>query len=238
MTEYAIDMEQVSLGYEGKTVLEQVDFQIPRGVLSAILGPNGAGKSTLVKGILGLLKPTTGTITLCQSDSIAYVPQSESVDWDFPATVLDVVMMGSYGRLGWLKRPSKKEKAQALEKLSKLGIENLANRQINQLSGGQKQRVFLARAFMQEATIYVLDEPFKGVDIQTEQTMVALFQKLHEQGQTLVVVHHDLHSVTDYFDHLSFVKGTVLAQGYTQEVFTPDNLRRCFGKGNLIEMRG
>lgn len=237
MTEQAIQIQNLSLGYEGTAVLEQVDLQIPRGSLTAVLGPNGAGKSTLMKGILGLLKPMTGEILRSSEDSIAYVPQSDSVDWDFPATVLDVVVMGSYGRLGWLKPPGKAEKQQGRAMLAKLAMEDCAQRQIKQLSGGQKQRLFLARALMQEASIFVLDEPFKGVDIQTEKTMVTLLKELQSQGKTLVVVHHDLHTVEEYFQRVIFVQGKIIASGETQEVFTPKNLSRTFGKGNLLEMR-
>lgn len=233
----AIEILNLSLGYEGNMVLEDVNLTIPRGTLCGFLGPNGAGKSTLVKGILALMKPMSGHITVSKEDTMAYVPQSDAVDWDFPATVLDVVMMGSYGRLGWFKRPGKGEKAQAQAVLRKLNMEEYQKRQINQLSGGQKQRVFLARALMQEASIFVLDEPFKGVDVQTEKTIVTLLKELQSQGKTLVVVHHDLHTVEEYFDWLVFVQGSIVATGATQEVFTPDNLRRTFGKGNILEMR-
>lgn len=233
----ALMLEGVSLGYPGNMVLEDVNVTIPRGTLSAILGPNGAGKSTLVKGILGLLKPTSGKITLPPQDTVAYVPQTDAVDWDFPATVLDVVLMGCYGRLPWLKGPGKAEKTEAHENLEKLGIESLANRQINQLSGGQKQRIFLARALMQNPSLYLLDEPFKGVDIQTEKTMVSLLKDLQSQGKTIILVHHDLHTVEEYFDRVTFVHGTVLASGEVQEVFTSENLKKCFGTANILEMR-
>lgn len=235
--DYALSMDGVTLGYPGKVVLDQASLRIPRGTISAILGPNGAGKSTLVKGMLGLLKASQGQISIPSHESIAYVPQSDAVDWDFPATVLDVVLMGCYGRLGWLKRPGKAEKAKAMENLEKLSMESLANRQINQLSGGQKQRIFLARALMQEASLYLLDEPLKGVDIQTEKTLISRLKELQTQGKTIILVHHDLHTVEEYFDWVTFVQGTILASGPVEEVFTPENLKNCFGKGNLLEMR-
>lgn len=236
---YALEIHDMTVAYDSKPVLWDIDLQIPTGSMAAIMGPNGAGKTTLLKGILQLLKPISGNITFPSlgEGHIAYVPQSESVDWDFPITVQEVVTMGSYARLGWLKRPSKKEKALALEKLKAVGLQEFASRQIYQLSGGQKQRVFLARALMQEADIYFMDEPFKGVDVQTEKTIVTLLKELQKQGKTIIVVHHDLQTVEEYFDWVTLINVEVVANGSVDEVFHLENLKKTYGSGSLFPMR-
>lgn len=235
-TNYAVEVEDLSVAYDVRPVLWDVDLDVPIGTLLAIVGPNGAGKSTLLKAILGLVKTATGSVTYFFDDEkganrrnrIAYVPQSSSVDWDFPTTVLDVTMMGRYGRLGWIRRPSKKDKEIAMEMLKKMGMESFATRQISQLSGGQQQRVFLARALAQEADIYFMDEPFKGVDVKTAAIIFELLKNLRDAGKTVIVVHHDLQTVKDYFDWVTLLNIRVVASGPVEEVFTDENLRKTY----------
>ncbi len=238
-TQYALEIHDLTVAYDHKPVLWDIDLQIPVGSLAAIMGPNGAGKTTLVKAVLKLLKPVSGKITFpaLAKTSIAYVPQSESVDWDFPATVLEVVTMGRYGHLGWLKHPSKHDRALAMELLQTVGMDGFAKRQINQLSGGQKQRVFLARALLQEADLYIMDEPFKGVDAQTEKTIVSLLKDLQAQGKTIIVVHHDLQTVQAYFDWVTFINLEVIASGPESQVFHQENLQKTYGSGDLFPVR-
>ncbi|SHK14506.1 manganese/zinc/iron transport system ATP-binding protein [Anaerocolumna jejuensis DSM 15929] len=244
-TDYAVQIEDLTVAYDAKPVLWDIDLDIPQGKLMAIIGPNGAGKTTLLKAMLGLLVPVTGTVHFFQEtdnslrklkNKVAYVPQSGSVDWDFPATVLDIVLMGCYGRLGFIKRPGKKDREDALQCLYKVGMEGYASRQISQLSGGQQQRVFLARALMQTADIYFMDEPFKGVDIQTEKAIVLLLKELKESGKTVVVVHHDLQTVPEYFDWVTLINIKVIASGPVEEVFHEQNLKKAYrSTGNLLK---
>src|SRR5215217_5840548 len=197
----AIEVTDLTVAYHEKPVLWDVDLSVPPGVLMAIVGPNGAGKTTLIKAILGLIEPVAGQVSIFgrpyseQRRQVGYVPQRGSVDWDFPTSVLDVVMMGRYGALGWIKRPGKAERAAALEALAKVGMEQFAHRQISQLSGGQQQRVFLARALVQDAQLYFMDEPFQGVDATTERSIVGILRELRSRGRTVLVVHHDLNTV-------------------------------------------
>lgn len=239
----AVEVEDLTVAYDAKPVLWDVDLEIPQGTLMAIVGPNGAGKTTLIKSMLGLLKPITGSVRFFESEQsaqalrnrIGYVPQSGSVDWDFPTTVQDVVLMGTYGKLGWFKRPRRQDKELTLEMLKKVGMEEFANRQISQLSGGQQQRVFLARALAQEADIYFMDEPFKGVDAKTEKTIVDLLRELRDQGKTVVVVHHDIQTVPEYFDWVTLINLRVTASGPVEEVFTEENLRKTYrSTGTLL----
>jgi manganese/zinc/iron transport system ATP- binding protein len=201
----------------------------------AIVGPNGAGKTTLIKAILGLLTPAAGRVLIYgqpfeeQRRVVGYVPQRGSVDWDFPTSVLDVVMMGRYGELGWIKRPGKKEKRMAIEALEKVGMSDYLNRQISQLSGGQQQRVFLARALIQDASVYFMDEPFQGVDAKTERAIIAILQELRSSGKTVIVVHHDLQTVPEYFDWVTLLNVRRIASGPVNEVFTDENLRLAYG---------
>jgi len=231
----ALHIEDLTVSYHSKPVLWDIDLDVPPGVLAAIVGPNGAGKSTLIKSVLGLVKPAAGHITLFgrsyreQRRLVGYVPQRASVDWDFPTTVLDVVMMGLYGQLGWLRRPGRRQREQALAALAQVGMDPYATRQISQLSGGQQQRVFLARALVQDATLYLMDEPLAGVDATTEQAIITLLKTLRSQGKTVIVVHHDLQTVASYFDHLVFLNVRLIAQGPIREVYTSDNLRRTYG---------
>jgi manganese/zinc/iron transport system ATP- binding protein len=204
-------------------------------VLLAVVGPNGAGKTTLIKAILGLVDAAAGRTLVYgrpyaeQRRLVAYVPQRGSVDWDFPTSVLDVVMMGLYGRLGWLRRPGRTERAAAMAALEQVGMQDLADRQIAQLSGGQQQRVFLARALVQDAEVYLMDEPFQGVDATTERAIVHLLQQLRAAGKTLLVVHHDLQTVPEYFDWAFLLNVRRIAAGPVEEVFTEDNLRLTYG---------
>ena len=231
----AIEVNDLTVAYREKPVLWDVDLEVPPGVLMAIVGPNGAGKSTLIKAALGLVRPAAGRVLVHgrpyaeQRRLVAYVPQRGSVDWDFPTSVLDVVMMGRYGALGWLKRPGSAERAAALDALDKVGIRDLAERQISQLSGGQQQRVFLARALVQDAQLYFMDEPFQGVDATTERAIVILLQELRSAGKTVVVVHHDLQTVPEYFDWVTMLNVRRIASGPVQEVFTEQNLRLTYG---------
>ncbi len=231
----AIEVTDLTVAYRDKPVLWDVDLTVPEGVLLAIVGPNGAGKTTLIKAMLGLVDVAAGQTLIYgepytrQRQLVAYVPQRGSVDWDFPTSVLDVVMMGLYGRLGWLRRPGKQERAQALAALEKVGMDDLAERQISQLSGGQQQRVFLARALVQDAQVYFMDEPFQGVDATTERAIVTLLQELRQAGKTLVVVHHDLQTVPEYFDWVLLLNVRRIAAGPVDEVFTDTNLRLTYG---------
>ena len=244
-SDIAVQIEDLTVAYDAKPVLWDIDLNIPQGKLMAVIGPNGAGKTTLLKAMLGLLIPVSGSVRFFEEtenslrklkNKVAYVPQSGSVDWDFPATVLDIVLMGCYGRLGFFKRPGKKDKENALQCLQKVGMEEYAARQISQLSGGQQQRVFLARALMQTADIYFMDEPFKGVDVQTEKAIVVLLKELKASGKTVVVVHHDLQTVPEYFDWVTLINIKVIASGPVEEVFHEQNLKIAYrSSGNLLK---
>lgn len=231
----AIIVEDLTVAYGEKPVLWDVDLTVPSGVLMAIIGPNGAGKTTLIKAVLDLVDTAAGRVLIYgesysrQRRLVGYVPQRGSVDWDFPTSVKDVVMMGRYGALGWLKRPGKKEQDMALAALEKVGMSRYAERQISQLSGGQQQRVFLARALVQDALVYLMDEPFQGVDATTERAIVSLLQELRAQGKTVVVVHHDLQTVPEYFDWAALLNVRLIASGPVGEVFTEENLRLTYG---------
>jgi manganese/zinc/iron transport system ATP- binding protein len=231
----AIEVTDLTVAYHEKPVLWDVDLEVPAGVLMAIVGPNGAGKTTLIKAILGLIQPAAGQVLIHgrpytqQRQIVGYVPQRGSVDWDFPTTVLDVVLMGRYGALGWLRRPGRQDRARALEALEKVGMHTFAERQISQLSGGQQQRVFLARALVQDAQLYFMDEPFQGVDATTERAIVTLLQSLRASGKTVVVVHHDLQTVPEYFDWVTLLNVRRIASGPVAEAFTEHNLRLAYG---------
>jgi manganese/zinc/iron transport system ATP- binding protein len=232
---HAIEVTDLTVAYKDKPVLWDIDLEVPEGILMAIVGPNGAGKTTLIKAILGLLEPAAGQVLIQgapykeQRRLVGYVPQRGSVDWDFPTTVIDVVMMGRYGSLGWIRRPGKQERQKAMEALEKVGMSAFAERQISQLSGGQQQRVFLARALVQDAHIYFMDEPFQGVDAVTERAIVTLLQDLRAAGKTVVVVHHDLTTVPEYFDWVMLLNVRRIASGPVSEVFTDENLRLAYG---------
>jgi len=229
-------VRDLTVVYREKPALWDVDLEVPAGQLCAIVGPNGAGKSTLIKAVLGLVPVASGQVrffgqSLAQARKrIGYVPQRGSVDWDFPTSVLDVVMMGLYGQLGWFKRPGPREREAALRCLEQVSMQAFTTRQISQLSGGQQQRVFLARALAQDADLYFMDEPFAGVDAVTEEAILRVLHELKKQGKTVVVVHHDLETVRDYFDHLTLLNVQVIASGPMEEVFTPENLKRTYGE--------
>jgi manganese/zinc/iron transport system ATP- binding protein len=236
----AIAVEDLTVAYRDKPVLWDVDLRVPAGVLLAVVGPNGAGKTTLVKAILGLVSPVAGHVAVHgrsyaeQRRDVGYVPQRGSVDWDFPTSVLDVVLMGTYGQLGWFRRPGRKQNAAAREALAKVDMLHLADRQISQLSGGQQQRVFLARALVQDARLYFMDEPFQGVDAATERAIVQILQDLRRGGRTVVVVHHDLQTVRDYFDWVALLNVRLVACGPVAEAFTEANLRATYGERALL----
>ncbi len=235
MTKPVVDIKDLTVAYRDTPVLWDIDVQIPKGVMMAIVGPNGAGKSTLIKAILGLLRPACGQIRILgkpYSDVrtlVGYVPQRNTVDWDFPTDALDVVLMGLYRKIGWIRRPGKKDRQLALEALEKVGMADFASRQISQLSGGQQQRIFLARALVQNADIYFLDEPFAGVDAQTEQAIVTLLKNLKKAGKTLIVVHHDLQTLTEYFDWIMMLNVHLIGAGPIDTVLTNENLRLAYG---------
>jgi manganese/zinc/iron transport system ATP- binding protein len=231
----AVEVRDLTVAYRERPVLWDIDLIVPEGVLMAIVGPNGAGKTTLIKAILGLVKPAAGEILIygrsfaSQQRRVGYVPQRGSVDWDFPTNVLDVVTMGLYGRIGWFKRPGRSDRTKALHALEKVGMADYADRQISQLSGGQQQRVFLARALVQDADVYFMDEPFQGVDATTERAIIALLRELRSDGKTVVVVHHDLQTVPEYFDEVLLLNVRRLASGPIGDVFTEENLRKTYG---------
>lgn len=231
----ALHVEDLTVAYRNAPVLWDIDLDVPPGVMCAVVGPNGAGKSTLLKAALGLVQPTAGHVRFFglpyakARARVGYVPQRSTVDWDFPATALDVVEMGLYGRLGWFRRPGRAARAQALAALAAVEMADFAARPIADLSGGQQQRVFIARALVQAPDLYILDEPMAGVDAVTEAAIVALLQRLRDQGRTVIVVHHDLQTVQRYFDWLVILNVRVIAQGPVAEVYTPENLRRAYG---------
>jgi manganese/zinc/iron transport system ATP- binding protein len=230
-----LEVHDLTVAYHTKPVLWDVDVTIPEGRLVAIVGPNGAGKSTLLKTALGLVKASSGYVRIFGREAkdarnaVAYVPQRESVDWDFPARVEDVVLMGRYGSLGWLRRPKHEDRDVARRAIERVGIGGLADRQISRLSGGQQQRTFLARALAQDAKLYLMDEPFAGVDAPTERAILDLLKDLRDRGRTVVCVHHDLQTVPEYFDWVVLLNFRLLAAGPVEEAFTPDNLQKTFG---------
>ena len=231
----AIEVNDLTVAYGEKPVLWDVDLLVPTGVLMAIVGPNGAGKSTLIKAVLGLVDSAAGQVLVHgrpygeQRREVAYVPQRGTVDWDFPTSVLDVVMMGRYGDLGWFRRPGSRERGLAMQALGKVEMQEFAARQISQLSGGQQQRVFLARALVQDARVYLMDEPFQGVDATTERAIVRVLQELREQGNTVVAVHHALQTVPEYFDEVMILNVRHIAFGPVETAFTEENLRTAYG---------
>ncbi len=230
-----IEVHDLTVTYSQKPVLWGIDLSLPKGSLVGIVGPNGAGKSTLIKAIMELIPLSSGYVKLFGQtldevrEKISYVPQRESVDWDFPASVYDVVMMGRYGKLGLFKRPRQADREAVAESLRLVGMEAYRNRQISQLSGGQQQRVFLARALAQQAEIYFMDEPFAGVDAATEKAIVELLKRMSQEGKTVVVVHHDLQSVARYFDWLILLNMRLVASGPTTEVFKEELLQEAYG---------
>lgn len=230
-----LSVHAMTVAYDRKPVLWDVDYDAPPASLVAIIGPNGAGKSTFIKACLGLLPRASGEVEFWGRrlaevrQRVGYMPQRESVDWDFPVSVLDVVCMGMYRRIGWFRPVSRARKAQALKHVERVGLADLAHRQISQLSGGQQQRVFLARALAQEADFYFMDEPFAGVDAATERAIIDVLRSLRSQGRTVICVHHDLHSAHEYFDQCVLLNMRIVAAGPTSEVLTRENLQRTYG---------
>lgn len=224
----------LSVAYRAEPVLRAVDFTVPTGVVMGIVGPNGAGKSTLIKAMLGLVAPLAGHTEFFGQPlqrarrRVGYMPQSTSVDWDFPTTVRDVVVMGTYGDLGWLRRPGRTERQRAEDALAQTGIVDLADRQIGELSGGQRQRVFLARTLVQAPDLYFMDEPFQGIDAKSQQAIVHVLHDLRVQGKTVVIVHHDLATVRDYCDHVTLLNKRVIASGPAEEAFTKESIRVAY----------
>ncbi|WP_338760782.1 ABC transporter ATP-binding protein [Bernardetia sp. ABR2-2B] len=230
-----LETHDLTVSYERKPVLWDIDLSLPKGSLVGIIGPNGAGKSTLIKAIMGLLPLSSGYVKLMDKnldevrDKVSYVPQRESVDWDFPISVFEVVLMGRYGKMGLMRRPSKKDKEVALQSLEQVGMSAFASRQISQLSGGQQQRVFLARALAQEADLYLMDEPFVGVDAATESAIITLLREMREAGKTVIVVHHDLQSAAEYFDWVVLLNMRLVASGETKTTLTKTLLEETYG---------
>lgn len=237
-----ITIKNVTVAYDKTPVLWDIDLSLPLGKMIAIIGPNGAGKSTLFQAILNFIKPMTGEI-LCFGfpytevrRRIAYIPQRSSIDWNFPTTVLEVAAMGRYRKFQWYPWIPKRDLEAAKEILSMLDLDLFQDRQINQLSGGQKQRLFLARALLQEADLYLLDEPFAGIDATTERMMMEVFTTLQNKGKTVCMIHHDLHSVEKYFDYTVILNTRVVASGSTSEVFNFNNIQKAFGsRSTLLE---
>jgi manganese/zinc/iron transport system ATP- binding protein len=237
----ALDVSHLTVVYDNETVLSDCTVAIPQGLMVGIIGPNGAGKTTFIKSVLGLVPHQEGTIFIGgmsvnnARSHVAYVPQRSTIDWDFPITVFDMVLMGCYGRLGWFRRPGKAEYNCAHEALVAVGLESYKDKPIGVLSGGQQQRAFLARALVQDAQIYFLDEPFAGVDIPTEKIIITLFKKLRDEGKTVIVVHHDLSTASLYFDWVMLLNKKCIACGPVEEVFVSHYLDRAYG--NVCALR-
>jgi manganese/zinc/iron transport system ATP- binding protein len=242
-THIPVSVRHLSVAYDRKPVLQDIHYDTPEGDLIGVIGPNGAGKSTLIKSILGLLPLANGEVNIYgkpyakQRHLVGYVPQRESVDWDFPTDAFDIVLMGRYGKLGWFRRPTAKDREIAMACLQKVGMDALAHRQISQLSGGQQQRVFLARALAQDAQIYLMDEPFAGVDAATEKSIMQVLHELKQQQKTVLIVHHDLQTVHAYFDSVLLLNLRKIASGPTDEVFHSENLQKTYG-GRLAILPG
>jgi len=236
----AVKVEKLNVNYDRTPALWDIDFEIPQHQLVGIVGPNGAGKSTLLKALLGSVKTKSGSVLLFEKPykavrkRVAYVPQRSSVDWHFPISVLDVVVMGRYGKLGLLKWVGKEDRIAAEKALERVGMLCFANRQISELSGGQQQRVFLARALLQQADLYLMDEPFAGVDMATEKAVIELLISLKSEGKTMLIVHHDLTTVKSYFDWLILLNGHLISCGPVDEVFTEQNLNKAYGHAAFL----
>ncbi len=236
----ALGVDKLTVHYDKTPVLWEIDFEIPKGLLVGVIGPNGAGKSTLLQTILGILKPISGSISVFDQPykqvrkKVAYVPQRTSVDWNFPINVLEVVLMGRYGKLGLLKRAKRADRLAAEDALERVGMLSFAERQISELSGGQQQRVFLARALLQEADLYLMDEPFAGIDMATEKALIELLSSLRAEGKTLLIVHHDLTTVKSYFDWVILLNACLIGCGPVEEVFHEENLKKAYGSSAYL----
>lgn len=244
-TSAGLEFHDVTVAYGRRPVLWNVDLTVPGACLFGIIGPNGAGKSTLLKAALGLVPLAGGEVRILGApleqvrSRVGYVPQRESVDWDFPVTVTDVVLMGTYARLGWLRRPGPRERSLAAECLDRVGLTDVADRQIGRLSGGQQQRVFLARALAQQADVYFLDEPMAGVDARSQERIFRVLSDLRAEGRLVVIVHHDLRSVAEWFDAVALIDMRLVATGPVAAVLTPENLRRTYaGRLDVLDEIG
>lgn len=239
----ALEVQGLTVAYDGAPVVQDVSFKVSKGKLVGIVGPNGAGKTTMIKAMMDSLPIVSGRVEVLGEQGkharreLIYVPQRASVDWDFPLTVRDVVMQGRYGSLGLLKRPRAEDRDRVASALEKVGITSLADRQIGELSGGQQQRVFLARALAQDGSVYLMDEPFQGVDAATESAIIDVLRALRTAQKTVIVVHHDLSTVRDYFDELILLNVQLIAHGPTAETFTPELLQKAYG-GKLAMFDG
>ena len=239
-THFACETKGLTAAYGDEPVLRDVNFQVPHGVVMGIVGPNGAGKTTLLKALIGLMPLLSGSVSFFgQSyqrarNRIGYMPQQRSVDWDFPTTVFDAVMMGTYGSLGWFKRPGAVERERTERALEEVEMTDLADRQIGELSGGQRQRTFLARALVEEPDVYLMDEPFQGVDAASEKAIVTVMHALRERGKTIIIVHHDLTTVRGYCDWVTLLRIGIVAAGPVNEVFTDENLKVTYGRSNTF----
>lgn len=241
----SLEVQDLTVAYQHQPVLWNINFSVPEGKLTGIIGPNGAGKSTLLKAIMELTPASAGKVKILGESlkkirhQIAYVPQKDAVDWDFPATVMDVVKMGRYGNKNLFKRLNKKDEAIAIECLSKVEMLDFANRHISELSGGQKQRVFIARALAQEAQVYFMDEPFAGIDANSEKQIMNILLKMQAEGKSIFVVHHDLQSAIDYFDYMLLLNTRIIAVGTLENVFTSEKLKETYGgKLSLLDKVG
>jgi manganese/zinc/iron transport system ATP- binding protein len=239
---YPIEIKNLSVTYRNEPALWNINLNFSEGKMIAIVGPNGAGKSTLIKAIMGLVPITAGRVSVYgkpyskQRSEVAYVPQRGTVDWDFPTDALDVVEMGLYGKLGWLRRPNSQTREKARKCLVKVGLEDYANRQIGQLSGGQQQRVFVARALAQDPRIYLMDEPLNGVDAITEKTILSILENIRKEKKTIIMVHHDLQTVDKYFDWVVMLNRSLMTAGPTKKVFTQENLDRTYEERQRISL--
>lgn len=231
-----IKVEDLTIAYDEKPVLWDIDAEINEASITAIIGPNGAGKSTFMKGVLGLTNVLSGHVEIMGKNlkevqkQISYIPQTSAVNWNFPTTVFDVVLMGRYIHCGWIKRPRKEDKLKALEALERMGMTEFKDRQISRLSGGQKQRVFIARAIASDAQIYFMDEPLAGVDKKSESVIMNFLREVQSEGKTSVVVHHDLNTVPRYFDHVLILNKRMIAQGPLETAFTKESIHKAFGE--------
>ena len=236
-----LEVRDLTVTYDNKPALWNADFGIPKGRMVGLVGPNGAGKSTLLKSVMGLIPKSSGYVKFFNDNldsvrkKIAYIPQKESVDWDFPATVFDIVEMGRYGNKSLFKRLNKNDKKIAQEALAKVKMLDFADRHISELSGGQQQRVFIARALAQEADIYLMDEPFAGVDMASEKTIITILDQLQNEGKTIFVVHHNLQTAMEYFDWMILINKSIVASGPIEDVFTPELLQKTYD-GNLTTL--
>jgi ABC-type Mn2+/Zn2+ transport system ATPase subunit len=236
MNEIGIDIENVTVAYHGKVALHSAFLQLQSGSICGLVGMNGAGKSTLFKAIMGFVKPATGRVLVNglqihraqKNNLVAYVPQSEEVDWNFPVSVADVVMMGRYGYMNILRIPGTRDKQAVRDSLERVQMWDLRDRQIGELSGGQKKRTFFARALAQQAQVLLLDEPFAGVDVKTEKMLIDLLLQLRERGHTILISTHDLASIKTFCDRVVLINRSILAYGNTSDVFTPENIARAF----------